>query len=68
MASCDSVDTVKALSATEINKVTAAQLKCALRNIVAQPPDVQQPRNSQLLEEIRNIRDDLAAMKEMKQD
>ena len=59
---------MKALSATEINKLTAAQLKCALRNILAQQSDVQQPRNSELLEEIRNIRDDLVAMKEMKED
>ena len=66
MASYDNVDTVKALSATEINKLTAAQLKCALRTIVSHQPDEEQPPNSELLEEIRNVREDLAAMKEMK--
>lgn len=56
MASYDNIDTVKALSATEINKLTAAQLKCALRTTAAHQPDGGQPTNSELLEEIRNIR------------
>lgn len=68
MASYDNVDSVKALSATEINRLTAAQLKCALRTIVAHQPDEGQPSNSELLEEIRNIREDLAVMKEMKKE
>lgn len=68
MANYDNVDIVKALSATEINKLTATQLKCALRTIVAHQPDEEQPPNSELLEEIRNIREDLAAMKEMKKE
>ena len=63
MASYNNVDAVKAFSATEINKLTAAQLKRALRTIVAYQPDEEQPPNSELLQEIRNIREDLPAMK-----
>lgn len=68
MASYDNVNTVKELSATEINKLTAVQLKCALRTTVAHQPHEEQPPSSELLEEIRNIPEDLAAMKEMKKE
>ena len=65
MADYDDVSTVKALSATEINRLTSVQLKCALKAMVAQQQG-NEPTNSVLLEEMKMMREDLAVVKEMK--
>lgn len=70
LALYDNVDTVKALSAAETNELTAgvAQLKCAMRTTVGHHHHEDQQPSSELLEEIRNVREDLAVMTEMKKE
>ena len=67
MAAYDSVENVKVLSQIEINKMTNPQLKRALLTMVNNGRDGE-PSNSILLDELRSIKQDLAEVKNLKQE
>lgn len=62
------VEVVRALSQGQINKLTNAQLKEALGTLMNENTndDDAQPSNAVLLEEIRNLRDEISQLKNMK--
>lgn len=69
MANYECLETVRALSTTEINRLTAAQVKCALKTMLTgQQQQAGEPTNSVLLDELKSIKLELAAVKEMKKE
>ena len=68
MANYECVDTVRALIPAEVNRLTAVQLKCALKTILANQQDTNGPTNAVLLEELQHIRQELATINEMKKE
>ena len=66
MCGYDRVESVKALSQAQINKLTNAQLKEALGTLVSNDDNAVQPSNAVLLEEIRNLREEVTQLKYMK--
>ena len=57
MPGYDRVESVKALSQAQINKLTNAVLKEALGTLVSNDDNAVQPSNAVLLEKIRNLRE-----------
>ena len=68
MANFESVDIVRALNPAEVNKLTAAQVKLALKTLLVNPQNTDEPTNSVLLDELKLIREELEIVKEMKKE
>ena len=68
MANYESLEVVRALTSTDVNRLPAAQVKCALKTLLAGQHQADEPTNSELLGELRSIREDLAAIKEIKEE
>ena len=67
MADLSSVDTVKALSQTEVNKLNNAQLKKALLTIITTTKD-EEPSNNILLSELKDIKETLHEINTLKKE
>ena len=68
MANYECLDIVRALIPAEVNRLTAAQLKCALKTILANQQNTDGPTNAVLLEELKHIRQEMATISEMKRE
>ena len=64
MPGYDNLLNVRSLSQTQISKLTNAQLKEALATIVN--ADREEPTNAALLEELRNVREEISSLKYLK--
>lgn len=64
----DSAEMVRELSPNEISKMTNAQLKRALTTLLSAERREEDPPNSVLLEELRSLREEIAEVKDLKQE
>ena len=67
MADFSSIDTVRALSQNEVNKLNNAQLKKALLTIITNP-NVEEPSNNVLLSELKDIKESLNEINTLKEE